>query len=214
MFFPDFKTAYEFGKQAEQLYEESYRKLFVKKGYTYHYDVRAMRPFRMIDVDFVESKVPLDLSTEIKQLDIVCNTGAHTDSKLKNADYYFVEVKNDSRTHETGNFVLELTAKDKAGWFGNTRADFVAYFLYDESKKEILDHCWIFNTYKVREYLGQHCKEINKRFNKKEEKVYDGMYLHYWTDKGVEDSNCLNILFGVDNMKNGLGNKLEYEKYK
>ena len=108
MYFKDFKEASDFGKMAEILYEESYCNVFKKKGYIYHYDVRLLRPFQLVDIDFIESKIELDLSDEIKQLDLVCNTGIHTDEKLKNNDYCFVEVKADSRTHETGNAVLEI----------------------------------------------------------------------------------------------------------
>lgn len=206
MFFADFKDASDFGKMAETLYEESYCNVFKKMGCKYHYDVRLLRPFQLVDIDFIESKIELDLSDEIKQLDLVCNTGIHTDANLKNNKYYFVEVKADSRTHDTGNAVLEITAKDKSGWFGNTRADFIAYVPYDEEKKYFLDYCWMINSFKLRQYLGLNDKNINKQ---------KGLRMNYWTVKGVKDSNCLNILCGVDRMVEcGAAKVIDYYKNK
>lgn len=161
------------------------------KFYPYYYDVRTKPVFQMNDIDFVLSKYPINMDDVNEQVNFVWN-------KLKNhhGDIYdkydeiAIEVKTDTEikgrinkdgTIGTNNVCLELISHDKAGCVGETRSDIILYICLNENKKPLPEYYSI-NVFKMRNYIREHCREVNKR---------DRFYLHNTSKYYPDNSMCL-----------------------
>lgn len=179
----NFQRDLEFGKIGENDFiTNQYNKILIKK-YPYFYDTRDIPKFRNVDVDFVISKVPLDLSTEEKIQSLIDNT-KHFEQGLRNANYLFVEIKTDRMAYKTNNMVYKITAKDGAGSTARSKCDFLYYYVVDKNDKIWKGYCY--SMFKLRRFIGENCEQINHTPN---------MRLKYWVNKNNKfDSRCLILL--------------------
>lgn len=204
-----FEEESKYGKKGEDFFEAIEYKIFGTKPYCYN--VSGIPIFQLIDVDYIISKKPLNLRGQKEQLKIVQELKHHHIDNIKDADFFTIEVKTDSVIDNTSeNFCFELTAHDKPGAFGISRADFWFYvpLKKDEEYDDVVypSHFWLINMYKMRRYLGENHQEKEKK---------SGMRFHYWVTKNREwDSHCFNLLANEKILTNkGIAKKYETEKY-
>ena len=204
-----FKRESQYGKKGEDFFESVVYKIFHTMPYCYN--VSDIPIFQLIDIDYIVSKKPLDFKTEKDQIKIVEELKHHHIDNIKDADFFAIEVKTDSVIDNTSeNFCLELTAHDKPGAFGISRADFWFYVPIKKDKEyddvTYPPHFWLINMYKIRRYFGENSLKINNK---------TGLRFNYWiTPEREWDSHCLNILANEKILSNkGIAKKYETEKY-
>lgn len=64
----------------------------------------------------------------------------------KNGKSYFIEVKTDTRAHETGNLVVELISNMEAkrtGWFNYCKCNKYFFYLANSNELIIVDQKWL-----------------------------------------------------------------------
>ena len=64
----------------------------------------------------------------------------------KNGKSYFIEVKTDTRAHETGNLVVELISNAEAkrtGWFNYCKCNKYFFYLANSNELIIVDQKWL-----------------------------------------------------------------------
>lgn len=64
----------------------------------------------------------------------------------KNGKSYFIEVKTDTRAHETGNLVVELISNVEAkrtGWFNYCKCNKYFFYLANSNELIIVDQKWL-----------------------------------------------------------------------
>lgn len=183
-----FKEENKYGKKGEDFFEKVMFNIFKTKHYCYN--VSDKEVFQLIDIDYILSKHPLSLETVEDQLKIALELKHHHIDNIKNVNFFGIEVKTDSVIIESGNFCFELTAHDKPGAFGISRADFWFYVPLKKDKEydNVIypPHFWLINMYKMRRYFGENCLKLNDE---------TGLRLNYWVTSEREwDSHCLNLL--------------------
>lgn len=112
---PNFSAdVYTYGKVGERYFLNKYGKGFASKGYTI-YDVSSIPFWQKIDIDFVISKSDKPLMS--------------TWECVMDKAFTKIEVKVDTRAHDTGNLPYEVISHGNFGWSINTHADKVLMIL-------------------------------------------------------------------------------------
>lgn len=76
---------------------------------------------------------------------------------LANQQAYTIEVKDDQRGHQTGNFIIELEAGDgKPGWFKKCHATTLAIVSQEERT------IFMLSMYELKQYIKKHRKRLRE----------------------------------------------------
>ena len=108
---------YTYGKIGEKFFMEFHGSQFMKNGYKI-YDVSNIQFWQKIDVDFVVTKYENELQNDWK-----C---------VYDPAFTKIEVKVDTRAHDTGNLPFEVISHGNFGWSINTHADKVFMILCND----------------------------------------------------------------------------------
>lgn len=122
---PDYYKDIEYGKVAEADFETVYTPVIKKRGYSVS-DVRMLKEYQNMDVDYVVKK---------------------DDKEIK------IEVKLDSVALETGNIPYEVVSHGSLGWCSVTECDFCYYCFTDRDGTDIRKRAWI-DMKKWREFCA------------------------------------------------------------
>lgn len=133
---PDYYKDIEYGKVAENDFEQRFGDIISKKGYIL-VDVRNKEEYQNMDIDYI----------------------AVNKEDGKNVN---IEVKLDSVALETGNIPYEVISHGSLGWCSITKANFIYYCFTERDGNEIKKRAWI-NVSKWREFCADRKK--NKKLS-------------------------------------------------
>lgn len=150
---PNFKNDNEIGKIGEALF-----KLYAEthKPYTY-IDVSDDQGYQALDIDFV-----LPFNSEYDEKRILLENNFTKDKENRILNWVTVEVKTDTRTFETRNFVYEILSHDNPGCLARSLADFVFYVAIEEKTREIKE-AWMINLQKWRTWIRETSPGLNTK---------------------------------------------------
>ena len=177
------------GACGEKLFE-SYA---IRKKYKY-IDVREDQRFQRLDIDYILIRNPEYDLERILEENLFTKYNEHKNNWVS------VEVKTDTRTHDTRNIVYEITSHDNPGCMARSNADMIFYFAVNEDATKIYEG-WIVNTKNWREWIRENAPKLNGNvIDKQPIRIHN-----YNTHK----DKCLNFLCNIETLvKNKIATKI------
>lgn len=170
------------GAKGEKLFEN----YAIRKKYKF-FDVREDTRFQIFDIDYV-----IILNDEY-DLCRILEENFFTKYEKHKDNWITVEVKTDTRTHDTRNIVYELISHDNPGCLARSNADMIFYYAVNEDATKTYEG-WIINTKKWREWIRENAPKLN---GKTENKL--PIKLHNYN---TNNDKCLNFLCNIETLVN------------
>lgn len=186
----------DFVQNVGHIMKQCFRPETCKIGWRF-VDVSDDEIFQLRDIDFVLLSTSFD--AHVKKVD--------TKTKCKMVRGGFgneivrVEVKTDTRTYKTRNFVYELISHYDGGCWATTKADMIYYVCVDENDTSKIMQRYVIYPKILRDFLIRNHQFMS--YNKADitnpdvpivMDVVDSKY----NEKGEKDDPILNVLFNID----------------
>ena len=202
---PNFKTDNDiYGKKGEALFES-----FSAKHGLYIIDVREGKEFQLRDIDYIIIKNPEYTIERILEEDSFTKYDKHE------KDWISVEVKTDTRTHDTRNLVYEIISHDNAGCLARSCADFIFYVAVNHDATKIFETWWV-KLKEWRRWIRENSYKLNPQ-KKKDNGVFEenhGKQYLKLNNFNTYGDGCLNFLCNVDELVNqGIATKINVKAY-
>ena len=166
---PDFNSDVEkYGTWGENLFIETYRPKFEKKGYT-AFNVTKNPEYQVIDIDYVIAKHgKREEKSQLEEIPYNIN------DVLSLNDFEKVEVKVDTRTIDTGNVPYEMVSHSQLGWCLRTKCDKVFFIIVREENDTVtpVKALWL-DMRKWHEFVADKATKKRCNFIRSENGIFD-----------------------------------------